>query len=170
MKNILDDKTKKNILYLFLKIIIIIIIVIIMFYWIFGLKVMNNQSMKPAIQEGELLLYYRLDKDYKRGDVVVALMNKKASTYRIVGLPGDVIDLNSDGKLTVNKIIEKTTIYYDTFLDVNSKIQFPYTVPNNEYFLLNDYRDSMKDSRLFGSIHKNKIKGKVFGAIKIRDF
>lgn len=170
MKKILDNKTKSNLLYLLLKILVIIIIFVIMFCWIFGLKVMNNQSMKPAIQEGELLLYYRLDKNFKRGDVVVALMNHNTSSYRIVGLPGDVIDLDSDGKLTINKIIEKSTIYYDTFLDVNSKIQFPYTVPNNEYFLLNDYRDSMKDSRLYGSIHKNNIKGKVFGSVQIRDF
>ena len=169
MKKI-DDKTKRNIIYLCIKIVVIIIIFIIMFYGIFGMTIMNNQSMKPAINEGELLIFYRLDKDYKRGDVVVANVNNKISTYRIVGLPNDVIDISNDGEVTVNKIIEKSEIFYNTFLVTNSTIQLPYTVPNNEYFLLNDYRESIQDSRLFGSINKKNIKGKVFGSIQIRDF
>lgn len=165
-----DDKVKSNIKLLIIKVFIIIVFLFITFYLIFGITVMNNMSMKPSIKEGGLLLYYRLDKNYKRGDVVVASINKKVSAYRVVATSNDTVNINSEGKLLINNHKENYDVFYNTFLANNSKIKMPYKVKSNEVFLLNDYRENADDSRLFGGVDKKNIKGIVIGKLQIRDF
>ena len=61
-------------------------------------------------------------------------------------------------------------IYFSTYKNESSNIVFPYIVKKNEFFVLNDYRVDYSDSRTFGPLKKNEIKGKVIASIQIRGF
>ena len=162
--------TKRNIIYIITKIAIISLLIYVLFFHVFGIQVVNNESMKPSLKEGSLTFYYRLDKKYLKGDVVSAKVNGKNNIYRIIALENDKVDINGDGVLLINDRPSDLNTYYKTLKDEDSKITFPYIVKKGEVFLMNDYRTSLGDSRTYGSIKKENINGKVFIKLQIRDF
>lgn len=169
-KQLDKDKLKKNLLYLSVKFLVIIIVLYLLLFKIFGLQVVNNNAMYPSIKEGALTIIYRLDKNYKTDDVVVADINGKEDVYRIIALEGDTVDITETGKLLINGFVEDREIFYDTYIDPESEVTFPYKVGKNEVFLMNDSRKVINDSRTFGSVNKKNIKGKVIAKLQIRDF
>ena len=50
---------------------LLITVIGILFGVVFGLTPMANADMQPAVCAGDLMLYYRLDKNLKSDDVVV---------------------------------------------------------------------------------------------------
>ncbi len=167
-----DDKKKlkKNIIYLLIKIGFVLLIIYLLFFQIFGLQVVNNEGMKPSLKEGSLVLYYRFDKKYMRGDVVSASINNKNNIYRVLGVEGDTIDITNDGIVLINGVMENNELTYSTLVDSNSDIKYPYKLNKDEIFLINDYRLAINDSRTYGAINKKDINGKVIAKLQIRDF
>lgn len=47
---------------------------------------------------------------------------------------------------------------------------FPLTVGKDEYFVLGDYRTDAKDSRIYGTVKKEEIKGTVITLLRHRGF
>lgn len=76
---------------------------------------------------------------------------------RIVGLPGDVVEIKADGYLYVNG--DK---YEEEYLvnRPNYRMQ-AYTVPEGKYFVLGDNRSNSNDSHLIGPIDRSMIVGHV---------
>lgn len=162
-------KTIKNLIRLLIKIIMVIILFYIFFGVVFGVKRMNTSFMSPNITEGDLLLFYRIDKDFELGDIIVIKNNKSQDVYRIVAKEGQIVDVNEEGKLTVDGYPEEHQAFYLTELDENSQIKFPYQVEEGKLFVMNDYRLEKSDSRTFGTIFKDAILGKVIGKLQIRN-
>jgi len=160
----LKRNLKKQIIINILKILVILIIMYLLLFYVFGFYIVKNNNMNPSIKSGTLLIYYRLDKKYNNTDVIVTNNN----IYRIIGTYKDNIEINNI--VLVNSIKEEGDIYFSTYKDDNSKIKYPLKVNKDEYFVLNDYRLDKNDSRKFGSINKNKIKGKVILSIQVRGF
>jgi len=89
---------------------------------------------------------------------------------RIVGVGGDCIQVQKDG-IYVNDILHKDIMVGNstgaTILKINgSKIERiatkqPYRVPDNCFFVLGDNIENSFDSRDFGAIARNTIKGKI---------
>ena len=50
--------------------------------------------MKPAIKDSDLVLYYRLDKNFVSGDVVVFKKNNRIMMSRVVAVAGDQVDIH----------------------------------------------------------------------------
>ena len=61
----------EDIFQLLLKIVLIILAVILVFTFMYGMARINDASMKPAIKDGDLVMYYRLDKRFVSGDIAV---------------------------------------------------------------------------------------------------
>ncbi|MBR2660094.1 MAG: signal peptidase I [Clostridia bacterium] len=110
----------------------------------------------------------------ERFDVVICRYPGRGDTNfvkRVVGLPGDTVELRS-GYLYVNG--EKTEESYisDEYRGGFLNEMSPYTVPEGEYFVMGDHRDSSNDSRSVGPISRNMIIGHVrtvlwpFGSIR----
>ena len=78
---------------------------------------------------------------------------------RIVGLPGDVIDIRADGSVYVNG--EKENKAYVRGLTPPRGIDYPITVPENCLFVMGDNREASKDSRDFGCISIKSVEGKA---------
>lgn len=128
-------------------------------------------SMIPTINKGDHLIvnlipsYYRVP---NRGEVVVFECNGENLIKRVIGIPGDVIDL-LDGKVYINGKELDETAYIRTFNStreyVGSEVEFPYKVPEQSYFMMGDNREGSADSRIFGAIPKEEII--AIGALKI---
>lgn len=82
---------------------LLITVIGILFGVVFGLTPMANADMQPAVCAGDLMLYYRLDKNLKSDDVVVFQKEGIQYTGRIVAVPGDVVEITDESELMVNK-------------------------------------------------------------------
>ena len=56
-------------------------------------------------------------------------------------------------------------IYYSTPRYENGP-DYPVTMAEGEYFILCDYREGARDSRYFGPVSRDEIKGKVITVIR----
>lgn len=170
-----DSKTQsknENIRYIeifILKLIGCVVFLYVIFFLIFGLHVEKNNDMLPKICAGDICLYYRIGDEYIGNAVVVYKKNGKESTGRVVAVPGDVINVTEAGTVEINgNQIMESEIYYDTTpydfensRNANVVVNYPVTLGENEYFILGDYRTASKDSRVYGPIKTDDIKGEV---------
>ncbi len=170
-----DSKTQsknENIRYIeifILKIIGCVVFLYVIFFLIFGLHVEKNNDMLPKICAGDICLYYRIGDEYIGNAAVVYEKNGKESTGRVVAVPGDVISVTEAGTVEINgNQIMESEIYYDTTpydfensSNANVVVNYPVTLGENEYFILGDYRTASKDSRFYGPIKTDDIKGEV---------
>ena len=170
-----DSKTQsknENIRYIeifILKLIGCVVFLYVIFFLIFGLHVEKNNDMLPKICAGDICLYYRIGDEYIGNAAVVYEKNGKESTGRVVAVPGDVINVTEAGTVEINgNQIMESEIYYDTTpydfeksSNANVVVNYPVTLGENEYFILGDYRTASKDSRVYGPIKTDDIKGEV---------
>lgn len=133
---------------------------------IFGVAISPDEDMKPGIGAGDLVLFYRLSGSYTSQDVVVYRMAGKSRIGRIVAVPGDKVEVTEEGELMINDspVVENNangmTFPYD------AEVQYPLTLGKEEYFVLSDQREGGKDSRYYGAITKELLKGKIMTVIR----
>ena len=166
------ESKNENIRYIemfILKLIGCVVFLYVIFFLIFGFHVEKNNDMLPKICAGDICLYYRIGDEYIGNAVVVYKKNGKESTGRVVAVPGDVINVTEAGTVEINgNQIMESEIYYDTTpydfensSNANVVVNYPVTLGENEYFILGDYRTASKDSRVYGPIKTDDIKGEV---------
>lgn len=157
----------QDIVQLLLKISIIILAVFLIFTFLYGIVRINDVSMKPAIKDGDLVMYYRLDKRFISGDVAVFEDDGKTTTGRVVAVAGDTVDITKNG-LKINGAEQiSQDIYFDTTQFKNG-VDFPITVGEDQIFLLGDNRPQASDSRIYGCINIKDVRGKVIAVIRSR--
>jgi signal peptidase I len=111
--------------------------------------------------------------DPERGDVIVfktppAAMQRcgAAGTFvkRLVGLPGERVELRQDGGLT-HVFIDGRRLDESSYLDASrrgSGETQTFQVPEGHYFMMGDNRTKSCDSREWGSVPRDNLIGKVF--------
>ena len=88
-----ETSVAQDIVQLLLKIAFIILAVFLIFTFLYGIVRINDVSMKPAIKDGDLVMYYRLDKRFISGDVAVFEADGRTTTGRVVAVAGDTVDI-----------------------------------------------------------------------------
>lgn len=161
------DPVTRALLKLAIKIVSICLVIAFVFTFIFGMYRVNDTSMVPNISPGDMILFYRLDKDFVVGETVVYSYNKENKIGRIVAMPGDVVNIDEKGLVVNNSHQYEPKIYKET-LPFTDGIKYPVKLKENEIFLLADNRDKSADSRLFGPVEKKIIKGKIFTLLRRR--
>ncbi len=138
------------------------LITLLSFAVVFGLAFVRGDSMRPAYQAKDFILFSRIG-DYRRGNVVIL---RAESTYtqkylkRIVALPGDTVDVNKEGRVLINgEVLEEA--YAIGLTQKGSELRFPLSLKKDEFFVLGDNREHSSDSRSFGTVAGNQIDGKV---------
>jgi signal peptidase I len=111
----------------------------------------------------------------KRGDVIVFKYPEEPSRdfiKRVIGLPGETLELR-DKKVSVNgRPLDEPYVHFleppgtsSEFREVTStdvrERYGPVTVPPNQYFVMGDNRDNSQDSRYWGFLPRDYIKGKA---------
>ena len=145
---------------------LLITVIGILFGVVFGLTPMANADMQPAVYAGDLMLYYRLDKNLNSDDVVVFQKEGIQYTGRIVAVPGDVVEITDESELMVNKnTVMEDNIFYTTPA-YDSEVEYPLALKEDQYFILCDNREGAKDSRSFGVVDTSEIKGKVITIVR----
>ena len=71
-------------------------VLFVLFGIIFGLSAVPDDSMEPVLSAGDLVFYYRLDRDFRRDDIVVYEANGEMRTGRIAAGPGDSVEVSED--------------------------------------------------------------------------
>lgn len=135
--------------------------------FVFGIYIQTGEDMYPRVRDGDLVLFYRMDKEYDIDDVLTFTADETRYTARYVAMAGDVIDITDEGQLVINGNIQQEEIYYATF-QMESSIEYPYTVPENCVFLLGDFRTNAVDSRIYGAVSIDNIDGKIITIIRRR--
>jgi len=149
-----------------------------------------TSSMEPGLVVGDYFVVVRYWLSVERGDLVTfesPMDRSKLYVKRVVAVGGDQIQLK-DGALIVNgKPVERSAesepcfsdsscvVWRETLDGRNWKIQLSreasdsspemrnfelITVPKGQVFLLGDSRDNSNDSRHFGTVPVNAIRGK----------
>lgn len=136
-------------------IVIVVVVVLIRTFIITPVRV-DGDSMKNTLKNGDILLLYKLS-SIKRFNIVVLDEEKDNEKIikRVIGLPGETVAIKK-GKIYINdKVIDDEYAYGET--SDFDKV----TLADDEYFILGDNRLISKDSRYFGPIKDNEIKGKI---------
>jgi signal peptidase I len=109
-----------------------------------------------------------------RGDVVVFIFPldpTKDYIKRVIGLPGDKIQVINKKVYINGKVYETPEAVYDDPLiipppqrptDSSRDNLGPVTVPANSYFVMGDNRDHSYDSRFWGFVPMRDFRGKAF--------
>ena len=122
----------------------------------------EGTSMEPTLSNGDIVLLTKTTR-FSRGDLCGFTWNNKLLIKRVIGLPGDWIEIDTDGTIYLNgeKLDEP---YVQQRALGECDLEFPYQVPQEQYFVVGDMRESSIDSRntLIGCIPKDQIVGKVF--------
>ncbi len=106
-------------------------------------------------------------RDVRRGDVVI-FRNPKTPTQdmvkRCIGLPGDVIEVASKDLYINGEWVEDSSYTQHTrpWVGEPSDNFGPFTVPDDHYFCMGDNRDNSRDSRSWGPVPRNLVKGRAF--------
>ena len=111
------------------------VLLVVLFGVVFGITPMANADMQPSICAGDLMLYYRLEKDLNSDDVVVFKKDGETYTGRIVAKGGDTVEITSDSELKVNgSIVVENEIYYST-PQYDTDVRYPISLGEKEYFI-----------------------------------
>lgn len=122
----------------------------------------EGTSMEPTLSNGDIVLLTKTTR-FNRGDLCGFTWNNKLLIKRVIGTPGDWIEIDTDGTIYLNgEMLEEPYVEQPAFGECD--LEFPFQVPQEQYFVVGDMRESSIDSRnsLIGCIPKDQIVGKVF--------
>lgn len=136
----------------------IAVLCLVFFIWLAPLGIVD-QSMAPALNSGEVVLCDRISKFVRvpeRGDIVLFSTDDGLFIKRIVGLPGESVEIVS-GHVFINSIPLDESSYSVNYVGDLS----PVLVPEGSVFVLGDNREEMYDSRVasVGCIPFDHIEG-----------
>jgi signal peptidase I len=168
-------------------------------------------SMKPTILEGDRVFVNKLAYDLKlpfttrhvaewsnpkRGEIVVFYSphDGKRLVKRVIGLPGDTLQLQDNALLVNNQPVEYKPIAEELLRDVTPSDRAshvfaaeqlpgqthavaawpgvqamrnfgPFRVPDGHYFMMGDNRDDSFDSRYYGPVERKQIVGRATAVV-----
>ena len=125
----------------------------------------EGTSMEPTLSNGDVVLLAKTPR-FERGDLCGFTWNNKLLIKRVIGLPGDWIEIDTDGTVYLNgEMLDEPYVVHKALGECD--IEFPFQVPQEQYFVVGDMRESSIDSRnsLIGCIKKDQIVGKVFSRV-----
>ena len=179
-----------------LRLISLALVVYFLFFHLVGLTFMPNRDMYPRLDAGDLLLFYRIERNFKAQDIVVIDKQMEEDTRtgeqgfvrkaldwlgfrdpeapetqrfvcRIIAAPGDTVEVTDERGLSVNgNAVIENNIFYPTRPYEEGITEYPLKLWDGEYFVIADQRNGGKDSRYFGIVRADEIQGIVITILR----
>ena len=129
----------------------------VMLVRIFDVVTVAGHSMDDFLLQGDALIVRKFDVEkIERYDVVVAKVGNQKVIKRVIGLPGDSVQV-VDGAVLINgEIVDEE---FNFFTDYEGLAKEPFALGEDEYFLMGDNRSGSYDSRDFGAVNKGQLLG-----------
>lgn len=129
----------------------------------------QGSSMEATLSNGDQLIVDKISyrfRDPKRYDIIVFPFRYEDNTFyikRIIGLPGETIQIDGEGNIWVNGEILEESYGREIIRDPGLAAE-PITLGEDEYFVMGDNRNNSSDSRVEAveNIHRNEIIGRAF--------
>ncbi len=158
-------KTRKNTRKIFMSTLYVLITVaaiavLVSTLWMPVFQIYGN-SMSPTLQGGDIVMA-RKTKVLHTGDLCAFYVNDKILVKRVIGLPGDWVNITSDGLVYVNnQPLDEPYVLQHTLGETD--VEFPLRVPRDRYFVLGDHRTEAADSRHsdIGCIDRERMVGQL---------
>lgn len=136
---------------------IIIVIVILIKTYVFSLIRVNGPSMEETLLNKDIMILDKISYRFgeiKRFDIVVIDLGDEYIIKRVIGLPGEKVSYKNNN-LYINGQKVKTNFKHSK----TENFETTNKIPENQYFVLGDNRLNSTDSRIIGTIKKEKIIG-----------
>lgn len=133
--------------------------------FLFSVLEIQGGSMEPTLQEGQMVLALKTA-SFESGDVIAFYYNNKILLKRVIGGPGQLVDIHEDGSVYVDYVLLDEPYTADKAYG-QSDISFPYQVQDKRWFVLGDHRSVSLDSRseLVGTVSQEQLVGRVLWCI-----
>ena len=161
------DRSVRSYQFFLIRLAVLLLVLWVLFFFIIGVTRMPSTDMYPRIDAGDLLVYYRLDKDVKAQDVIVIektvpeMEGRQRIVSRVIAVAGDRVEITDGNQVIVNgNVLVESNIFYPT-PRYEGFVEYPLTLQEGECFVLSDNRNGGMDSRFFGPVKKDEIKGTV---------
>jgi signal peptidase I len=157
----------RELLWLFVKILVICGVAALAFTFVYGLHRSADSDMTPAVKDGDLVMFYRIDKEYVAGDLIVLDYRGERQVRRVVAIAGDTVDITEDG-LVINGALQQEFEIYERTQRYAEGIDFPVTVGERAVFVLGDSRSNATDSRIYGAVSVDDTRGTAIAVARRR--
>ncbi|MBR5474678.1 MAG: signal peptidase I [Lachnospiraceae bacterium] len=146
-------------------IVVAIVLAVLLVTWFGDRATVNGHSMEPVLKAEDVVLIdefsYQISEP-ERLDIVLYQLGEKTSIKRIVGLPGETIQIKN-GYLYIDGVVKQLPSSLAEVV-LAGLAEEEITLGSDEYFLLGDNRESSEDSRFekVGNVAREQILGKIW--------
>ena len=115
-----SEKSVRSYQFFALRLFLLILVIWVLLFKIVGITHMPNADMYPRIDAGDMVLFYRLDKNIQAQDVIVISKEtpdtngeKQLWISRVIAVAGDTVEITGDQQVIVNgnTLIESNIFY-----------------------------------------------------------
>lgn len=154
----MDNLARLRVLELVISVAVILTLV---FTLVIGIATVSGSSMYPTLRDGQPVIFYRLEKDYSRGDVIsVHMPNGEYLVKRVIAVAGDTVDLRG-GVIYINGRPEEGNYPIGDTQPQKQSVEFPMLIEEGKIFILGDNREVSVDSRTYGQFAVSQTRGRL---------
>lgn len=172
-----EHKVLKEILSTSIYLLFVLVLTYLLIHFVGQRTIVKGSSMEPTLYGSDDLypdkvgdnlivdkITYRFS-DPKRFDIIVFPYRYSEEYYikRIIGLPGETVQIDTEGNIYINGEILREGYGKEIILDPGRAIE-PVVLGEDEYFVMGDNRNNSADSRnpSVGNIHRDEIVGRAW--------